>query len=160
MYFYLFYFILTKMKDEIPTYDRERVQYLTEKYKDKYWMFHPNNSPNMIDVVNEDYPLRIEKSLDHLNGPVLGMTLSECGTALATFSIYGSVSIWDIGNKDFKLLRKLRDTNETQIDEFYCGAYKGTLLATAGKLKDRHRWSEDDNDNHILPCPIKVRIKK
>lgn len=25
-----------------------------------------------------------------------------------------------------------------------------------GKLKDRNRWSEQDDDNHILPCPLKI----
>ncbi|CAO3636618.1 unnamed protein product [Mucor hiemalis] len=75
---------------------------------------------------------------------------------LATFSSIGSIKIFEAGN-DFTLLRKLRDTEETQIDEFYCGTFTSNgLMAVGGKLKDRHRWSEEDGDNHILPCDIKI----
>lgn len=87
------------------------------------------------------------------------MTLSADGTLLATFSNIGAVKIWDI-ERDFRLVRKLRDTEETNIDEFYCGKFASDsqeLLVTGGKLKDRHRWSAQDEDNHILHCPIKVK---
>jgi len=33
----------------------------------------------------------------------------------------------------------------------------GRHLVAGGKLKDRKRWSAHDEDNHILPCPVKVR---
>lgn len=110
----------------------------------------------MLNEVNQDHPLKLEKSLDHSNNPIVGMTLSKCGVLLATFCTFGSISIWDCEN-DFKLLRKIRDVSETQIDEFYCGLFQEDNIVAAGKLKDRYRWSEDDDDNHILPCPIKVR---
>lgn len=87
------------------------------------------------------------------------MTLSKDGTMLASLSNIGAIKIWDIEN-DMKLLRKLRDADEPHIDEFYCGKFISEtqgLIATGGKLKDRHRWSAEDDDNHILPCPIKVR---
>jgi len=31
-------------------------------------------------------------------------------------------------------------------------------IIIAGKLKDRKKWSSEDDDNHILPCPLKVII--
>ncbi|KAI9305369.1 WD40-repeat-containing domain protein [Cunninghamella echinulata] len=109
----------------------------------------------MIDQVNENNQLQAIHTLDHLQGPVLGMTLSDDGQLLATFCVLGHVSIWDV-RQNFKLLRKLRDKDETQIDEFYCGLFKENYMLTAGKLKDRYRWSETDEDCHILPCPIKI----
>ena len=47
---------------------------------------------------------------------------------------------------------------EENLDEFYVGRFTPdmTKIAVAGKLKDPKRWSEEDEDNHILPCPIKV----
>ena len=88
------------------------------------------------------------------------MTLSADGTMLATFSNIGAVKIWDVEN-EFKLIQKLRDPDEKNIDEFYCGQFTSDMqdhIVTGGKLKDRHRWSAEDEDNHILPCPIKVRL--
>lgn len=89
---------------------------------------------------------------------IIGMTLSADGTMLATFSNIGAVKIWDVEN-EFKLIQKLRDPDEKNIDEFYCGQFTSDMqdhIVTGGKLKDRHRWSAEDEDNHILPCPIKV----
>jgi hypothetical protein len=90
---------------------------------------------------------------------ITGMTLSADGTMLASLSNIGAIKIWDIED-DFQLLRKLRDEDEPHIDEYYCGKFISAsqgLIAAGGKLKDRHRWSAEDDDNHIMPCPIKVR---
>lgn len=87
------------------------------------------------------------------------MTLSHDGQLLATFSSMGSIRIWDIKN-EMRMIRKLRDGTERQIEEFYCGLFLKDipeLLVAGGKLKDRQRWSSEDNDNHITPSPIKVR---
>src|SRR4051812_6197077 len=91
-------------------------------------------------------------------GPIISMTLSPDGTLLATFCTSGSAKIWD-ARDDFRLLRKLRDAAEADIDEFYCGRFAPDQahLLVGGKLKDRRRWSAEDDDNHILPCPLKVR---
>ncbi|RUS12947.1 WD40-repeat-containing domain protein, partial [Endogone sp. FLAS-F59071] len=85
------------------------------------------------------------------------MTLSPDGALLATFCTSGSAKIWDACT-DFRLLRKLRDGAEADIDEFYCGRFapNQTHLLVGGKLKDRRRWSAEDDDNHILPCPLKI----
>lgn len=31
-----------------------------------------------------------------------------------------------------------------------------TLIVVGGKRKDRNNWSEADDDNNILPCPLKL----
>ena len=85
------------------------------------------------------------------------MTLSPDGTLLATFSSVGFIKLWDVTN-EFKMVRRLRDSRETNIEEFYCGQFVDSqeLLVAGGKLKDRFRWSAQDEDNHIMPCPVKV----
>jgi WD40 repeat protein len=110
----------------------------------------------MMNGINSENPVQALPYDISDQGAITGMTLSKDGMLLATFSNIGSIKIWDITD-DFKLLRKIRDPSETQIDEFYCGQFVGDgLLVAGGKLKDRHRWSAEDGDNHILPCPLKV----
>lgn len=50
------------------------------------------------------------------------------------------------------------NTQEEHIDEFYIGTFTPDqrLLLVGGKLKDRNNWSEADEDNNILPCPLKI----
>lgn len=109
----------------------------------------------MINRINSANPIKSLPVNISDQGAITGMTLSKDGALLATFSNTGSIKIWDIQD-DFKLLRNIRDSLEDQIDEFYCGQFIGDYIITAGKLKDRHRWSTEDSDNHILPCPIKI----
>lgn len=141
-------------------YDPEKVKKLAIENPDGYWKFDADTEDsNMIDLINSDHPL-IALPLDICDqGAVTGMTLSEDGTLLVTFCNIGAIKIWDIQN-GLVCLRHIRDHTETQIDEFYCGqilpAADDGLLVTGGKLKNRHRWSAEDNDNHILPCPIKI----
>lgn len=130
---------------------------MAKKYPDVYWKHHADSGHDMINAINEQYALECIPCNMSDQAPITSMTLSEDGTLLATYSNVGAVKIWDIEN-DFALVRKLRDPSEKYIDEFYCGTFiaeKG-LLAVGGKLKDRYRWSEEDEDNHILPCPIKI----
>ncbi|CAO3590055.1 unnamed protein product [Absidia cylindrospora] len=136
-----------------PEYNHERTQSLIESAPDNYWAFHADNS-NMIGVVNELAPLEVIHAFKD-QGPVLGMTLSKDGTLLATFCTLGTIKIWDVQNK-LRLLTKLQDSQENHIDEFYCGLFRDQFLLAGGKLKDRHCWSNEDEDCHILPCPIKI----
>lgn len=87
----------------------------------------------------------------------MSMTISPDGTLLATFSRVGVIKLWDIAN-EFRLVWRLRDIEEINIEEFYCGQFTPDqqLVVAAGKLKDRFRWRPADNDNHLLPCPVKV----
>lgn len=113
----------------------------------------------MIDAINETNQLESINCNISDQSAIGSMSLSEDGALLAAYSNVGSVKIWEISN-NFNLLRKLRDTEEKNIDEFYCGAFittsEASLMAVAGKIKNRHRWSEEDGDNHILPCDIKI----
>ena len=47
---------------------------------------------------------------------------------------------------------------EENIEEFYVIEWSdnGRYLMAAGKQKSRQRWSQDDDDNSIMPCPVKV----
>lgn len=131
---------------------------MAEEYPDKYWRFHADTEYDMIKSINQENTLEVLSFDISDQSAITGMTLSNDGTLLATFSNIGAVKVWDIQN-NFKCVRKIRDAEETQIDEFYCGQFVSEgqeLIVTAGKLKDRHRWSAEDGDSHILPCPIKI----
>jgi WD40 repeat protein len=145
------------MKKKLEIHDPEKVKQLSEEYPDTYWQFHADSGYGMIDRINDEYRLKTLPVNVSDDGPITSMTLSEDGKLLATFCNMGSIKVWHI-DQDVTLVRKIRDTVETQIEEFYCGQFvmeKG-LLAAGGKLKDRHKWSYQDNDNFILPCDIKI----
>lgn len=110
----------------------------------------------MIGPINAENQLDIIPSTMSDQSAIASMTLSDDGCLLATFSSIGSAKIFEVGDK-LDELRKIRDEEEPHIDEFFCGAFTPNgFLAVGGKLKDRHRWSTEDNDNHILPCDIKI----
>ncbi|CAO3655888.1 unnamed protein product [Mucor fragilis] len=138
-------------------WDEQRTKELAKKYPDTYWKFHANvPESHMIKTINSQSPLVSIPCTMIDQGPITSMTLSDDGTLLVTYSNTGAVKIYDIQN-DFCLIRKLRDTDEKHIDEFYCGTLTPNgLVAVGGKSKDRYRWSADDADNHILPCAIKI----
>ncbi|KAI8362685.1 WD40-repeat-containing domain protein [Choanephora cucurbitarum] len=143
-------------KEKPNVYDPDEIKQLCQKYPDEYWKFNAGSGYGMINQINCEHPLKALPVDISDQGAITGMVLSKDGNLLATFSNVGAIKIWDV-QEDFRLLRKIRDTKETQIDEFYCGhILECGLLVAGGKLKDRHRWSAEDNDNHILPCPIKI----
>ncbi|KAL0083572.1 WD40-repeat-containing domain protein [Phycomyces blakesleeanus] len=139
-------------------FDPNHVEELRKVNPDTYWQYHADREYQMIDNINENNQLEAVPCNISDQAAITSMCLSPDGTLLATFSNIGAVKIWDIAD-DFNLIRKLRDTEEKHIDEFYCGQFVSdsqNLLVTGGKLKDRHRWSVEDEDNHILPCSIKI----
>ncbi|KAG0166791.1 hypothetical protein DFQ28_007313 [Apophysomyces sp. BC1034] len=139
-------------------YDPVHVKKLAAENPDEYWAHHAGTEYHMIDRINEENQLEVVPCNISDQAAITSMSLSPDGTLLATFSNIGAIKIWDIED-DFRLVRKLRDAEETHIDEFYCGKFVSEtqeLMVTGGKLKDRHRWSAQDEDNHILPCPIKI----
>ncbi|KAJ3330132.1 hypothetical protein HDU76_006364 [Blyttiomyces sp. JEL0837] len=87
---------------------------------------------------------------------IMSMVISPCGSILVTFSTLGHAKAWDL--QTYELLATLRDFNEENIEEFYTGSFvTGEMkIIVAGKLKDRKQWSEVDDDNHVLPCPLKM----
>lgn len=110
----------------------------------------------MIDSINHTHALESIPCNVSDQSAISSMALSDDGALLATFSSIGSVKVWNVAD-NFELLRKIRDNEETQIDEFYCGAFTPNgLLAVGGKRKNRHHWSTEDNDNFILNCDIKL----
>ncbi|KAI9470667.1 MAG: WD40-repeat-containing domain protein [Benjaminiella poitrasii] len=144
-------------KPKLHKWNVERMKEIVDKYPDNYWKYHADAGYEMIDAINEDNQLESIPCNISDQAPITSMSLSEDGGLLATYSNVGAVKIWDIEN-DFSLIRKLRDSDERHIDEFYCGTFipDSELIAVGGKLKDRYRWSEEDEDNHILPCAIKI----
>lgn len=129
-------------------------------YPDTYWsrLPGPDEDPNtMINHINEAQPLiRLESADIRDHGHITSMILSPDGRMLVTFCTMGTVRIWDC--ETWKVVQVLKDEDEENIDEFYCGRFTPTLdrLVVGGKLKDPKKWSEEDDDNHILPCPLKV----
>ncbi|KAI7887958.1 WD40-repeat-containing domain protein [Mucor mucedo] len=150
----------TQTKLKLPqgpeTWNPTEVKELSEKYPDKYWKHHADSGSNMIQMINKDHQLETLPTDMSDQSAIASMTLSEDGGLLATFSSIGSVKIFEIGD-NVDELRKIRDEDEPQIDEFFCGTFTPNgLLAVGGKIKDRQRWSTEDNDNHIMPCDIKI----
>ncbi|KAF9320937.1 hypothetical protein BG003_004219 [Podila horticola] len=146
------------VKPEDPLdFDPSYVYSLARQYPDNYWRSHAESKTGMINKISEDHPLKlVDDAHIHDQAPITGMVLSPDGTMLATFCNLGSIKIWSV--EDFSLLKTLRDANEEHIDEFYIGTFTPDqrLLLVGGKLKDRNNWSEADEDNNILPCPLKI----
>ncbi|KAI9252833.1 WD40-repeat-containing domain protein [Phascolomyces articulosus] len=138
-------------------YEPETVDSLSKQYPDTFWRFHADTEYPMLDVINEDHSLTSLNYHISDQAAIVGMTLSPDGTILVTFSSVGFIKLWDVTD-EFKMIRRLRDSAEANIEEFYCGQFVDNqeLLVAGGKLKDRFRWSAQDDDNHILPCPVKV----
>lgn len=145
------------VKPEDPLdFDPNYVYSLARQYPDSYWKHHAESKSGMINKINEDHPLELVESSICDQAAITGMVLSPDGTMLATFCNLGSVRIWSL--EDYSLLKTLRDAKEDHIDEFYVGTFvpDQTLVLAGGKLKDRNNWSEADEDNNILPCPLKL----
>lgn len=108
-----------------------------------------------ISVVNKEYPLSMTKELHHA-GSICGLAWSHNGEMLASCSTIGNIQIYD--TKDWTLIQTLRDVEEKNIEEYYTLQFTpdDKKLFAAGKLKNRDVWDEDEDDNEILPCPIKL----
>ncbi|GJJ77017.1 hypothetical protein EMPS_09376 [Entomortierella parvispora] len=145
------------VKPENPLdYNPSYVHSLARKYPDSYWKNHAESKSGMINKISEDHPLKMVDCNIHDQAPITGMALSPDGSMLATFCNLGSAKIWSL--EDYSLLKTLRDAKEEHIDEYYVGTFvpDQTMLLVGGKLKDRNNWSEADEDNNILPCPLKL----
>ncbi|KAF9190347.1 hypothetical protein BGZ51_006786 [Haplosporangium sp. Z 767] len=145
------------VKPEDPLdFDPDYVYGLARQYPDSYWRNNAETKSGMINKISEDHPLQLVDCNIHDQAPITGMVLSPDGTMLATFCNLGSARIWSL--EDYSLLKTLRDAKEDHIDEFYTGTFvpDQTKLLVGGKRKDRNNWSEADEDNNILPCPLKL----
>ncbi|KAF9175777.1 hypothetical protein BGX21_005982 [Mortierella sp. AD011] len=137
-------------------FDPDYVYGLARQYPDNYLRYHAESKSGMINKISEDHPLQLVDCNIQDQAPITGMALSPDGTMLATFCNLGSIRIWSLD--DYSLLKTLRDAEEEHIDEFYVGTFvpDQTLILAGGKRKDRNNWSEADDDNNILPCPLKL----
>ncbi|KAF8936661.1 WD40-repeat-containing domain protein [Dissophora ornata] len=145
------------VKPEDPLdFDPSYVYGLARQYPDSYWKHHAESRSGMIGKISDDHPLQLVDCNIQDQAPITGMALSPDGSMLATFCNLGSVRIWSLD--DYSLLTTLRDAKEEHIDEFYVGTFvpDQTLVLAGGKRKDRNNWSEADDDNNILPCPLKL----
>ncbi|CAO3567605.1 unnamed protein product [Mortierella alpina] len=145
------------VKPENPLdFNPSYVYSLARQYPDNYWKHHAESKSGMINKISEDHPLQLVDCNLHDQAPITGMVLSPDGTMLVTFCNLGSARVWSL--EDYSLLTTLRDAKEEHIDEFYVGAFvpDQTKILIGGKLKDRNNWSEADEDNNILPCPLKL----
>ncbi|KAI9506887.1 WD40-repeat-containing domain protein, partial [Coemansia spiralis] len=131
---------------------------LAEQYPDPYWheLLPSNATSGRIDLIDEEHPLELLPHNISDQMALTGIVLSLDGTMLAAFGSSGQVHVWDTDT--FECLTTLRDMSEPNIDEFFVGQFtpNAEYLVVGGKLKDRKRWSEADEDNHILPCPLKI----
>ncbi|KAJ3052793.1 hypothetical protein HK097_005660 [Rhizophlyctis rosea] len=149
-----------KMATTPTSFDPRLVANLAAMYPDTYWDHFAGDDDNqetMINSINEEHPLHLVDGVTiRDDGHITGMILSPDGTMLVTFCNLGIAKIWDV--ETFELMHSLNDEKEENIDEFYVGRFTPdmTKIAVAGKLKDPRRWSEEDEDNHILPCPVKI----
>ncbi|KAJ3326298.1 hypothetical protein HDV06_000174 [Boothiomyces sp. JEL0866] len=141
-----------------PVFDPEVVAQFSKLYPDPLPTVPTHTHSNTgIAFINEANPLvHVDDSNIRDRVAVTGMALSPDGSFLATFCNAGTAFIWDMNT--FEKLQCLKDEKEANIDEFYtgCWTFDSKNIIIGGKLKDRQRWSEPDDDNHILPCPLKV----
>lgn len=75
---------------------------------------------------------------------------------LATTTTLGYIRVWDLDT--FEQIMDLRDRTESNIEEFYVVKFTpdDQFVVAAGKIKDRRSWDSSDDDNKIMPCPIKI----
>lgn len=131
-------------------FDVAAVRALAQREPDRYWTQLPP-----ISMINASAPVTVQGGCQ-VEGAVYSMELSPDGSMLATTSVLGWIAIWDL--EDFSPIQRLRDEREANIDEFWVARFSPDtkLVFAAGKLKSRTLWSTDDNDNAILPSPIKI----
>eukprot|EP01135_Chromosphaera_perkinsii_P000468 Nk52_evm22s96 gene=Nk52_evmTU22s96 len=134
-------------------FDLKYVQELAVQYPTNVFEEHTGE---YIEFINEQNPLvHRDQALLHA-GSIYSMALSDDGHMLATFSIYGSIRVWDC--EEWTLLTELFCKNDDTVNDFYCGLFlpDNEHVVVGGKCKDRNRWSEEDDDNYILPCPLLI----
>eukprot|EP00123_Amoebidium_parasiticum_P015114 comp22793_c0_seq1/m.35713 comp22793_c0_seq1/g.35713 ORF comp22793_c0_seq1/g.35713 comp22793_c0_seq1/m.35713 type:complete len:623 (-) comp22793_c0_seq1:799-2667(-) len=148
-------------KDEMIEEEPATTGAYNKAYCHKLESAHPTTNartltPGMLSVVNAKHPLAPLPTKMMGSGFLYSMALSPDGCVLATASTLGEIVLWDMDT--IQMLKKMRDAKEAQIDEFFVVRFSpdGRVLFAGGKRKDRKKWSDNDEDNAILPCPIKI----
>ncbi|KAI9202680.1 WD40-repeat-containing domain protein [Polychytrium aggregatum] len=149
----------TRKKTHVHSpFDSVAMSMLSAKYPDNYHNAVADlTEPGPITVINAGEPLALRDDANIRDtAPITSMVLSPDHSMLATFCNNGCVRIWDLDT--FQEIQFLRDADEPNIEEYYVGRFSLDMkrIVVGGRLKDRKRWSALDDDNHILPCPLKV----
>jgi WD40 repeat protein len=120
-------------------------------YPDEYWTSYP-----AIDLINKDHALRLLPTKLVTKAPIYSMALSHDGTMIAAATTLGLVQVFDVDTG--KCLRTLRDEEEAQIEEFWALQFTpdDSKVIVAGTLKNRHVFSEADDDCKVEPSPVKI----
>lgn len=118
--------------------------------------FNPNHP---ISVIDSSCPLELGKFSSFDEDSVISLEFS--GSLMAGIYIGGQVKIWQVSpspdRPNWPLLRILRDSEETEIDEFLTGCFlpNGNFVV-AGKRKVRHEWDDKSEDSKSLCGVLKI----
>ncbi len=141
-----------------PPFSRTEVDALRKAYPPDPCAPRRAVGPTAIQAITPSRPLKSRVSGMVHDGHVFRMAFSQDNppTLLATASTLGSVVVW--GTDRWDKIQELRDVAETRIECIFDVAFSpsGSHVITAGVLKDRHAWDQTDDDNAVVPSPIKV----
>ncbi|KAG5455856.1 MAG: WD40-repeat-containing domain protein, partial [Olpidium bornovanus] len=169
------------VENKADPWDPDYVKQLATEYPDTNWAHRAaplGQPPRMLsELQGEDFPRRFGGSFSvgvntHVvlsihrlffsSGPlgnIYGLELSPDNSVLAVFGSRPYISLY-MALKPFSHIKNLRDEEETQIDDYYAATFSPNCryIAAGGKHKDRNKWNEDEEDNKILPCPVKASL--
>ncbi|PRP82326.1 hypothetical protein PROFUN_10230 [Planoprotostelium fungivorum] len=136
-----------------PKFNAQEIMKLAKSNPDHYFSIPADG--NMMDEINDHHPLKLQHVISH-QGAFYCMRLSPDFKMLATCTNLGAIQIWN--TTTWKLVIEMRDRKEKHIEEFFVLSWSedGRFIIAGGKLKSRTSWSLQDEDCHILPCPLKV----
>ncbi len=91
---------------------------------------------------------------------VLSTIFSPSGALMATVGSTGEAKILLVSARsdrsNWPLLRVLRDEEETELEEFFTGAFWGNQFVAAGKRKSRRKWDNGEGDHAVLSGVVKI----
>lgn len=108
-----------------------------------------------ISDLKEIKELEMISKMKHL-GIIQSICLSNDSSIICTASSLGSIQLFD--SKTFQLLRKFKDPNEKEIDEFLICKFSldDKFIITGGKRSSRYEWNEDRDEHEIKKCYLKM----
>eukprot|EP01114_Cavostelium_apophysatum_P022749 TRINITY_DN8336_c0_g1_i1.p1 TRINITY_DN8336_c0_g1~~TRINITY_DN8336_c0_g1_i1.p1 ORF type:complete len:617 (+),score=168.47 TRINITY_DN8336_c0_g1_i1:139-1989(+) len=108
-----------------------------------------------IKLINKENPLKLLTKLNH-SADVFSMSWSNDASMLATVSNLGTVRIWN--TDDWQLLKEILDKSEKNIIDYYsvCFTPDDAKVIVGGRSKSRKKWSDAEEDNEVMPSPIKI----
>lgn len=134
------------------SFDKDFVHQLLTSYPPIEW-----RNPSLEINHHSEFPLKLVASVSHQDaGSIYSISLSQDGVLIASASTLGSLCIWD--SSSLQQIAEIRDREEPNIIDYYCVQFtpNSQYVLAGGKIKNRKHWSFNDNDNHILPCSVKL----